>query len=141
MPKEITTRTVRFTFDGLVLTSEILDEKELETEDVIENRQAALSITGQSRYLSLVIAAPYSTITHEARKEAGEPSNYIHTIAQAIVVKNLASRILGNFFLRFHRPPCPCRLFNDRAAALSWLMEFADGNDHKQGSAGKMMAF
>lgn len=130
---------MHFTFDGVMLVSELLDEKDIELEDIAENQKIAREMTGSNRYVSLVIAAPYTSISHEARKAAGEHSNYPNTIAQAIVVKNLATRIMGNFFLRFHHPPCPSKLFNDRSAAIEWLHSFLDQNGKTGASNGTVM--
>lgn len=137
MVREITTRTAHLSFDGVLLTCEMLDEKDIDADDVRENDAAAMQLTAGQRYLALVVSAPYTSITHEGRKEAEQSSDYSRTIAQAIVAKNLANRIMGNFLLRFHHPPCPCRLFNDKVSALEWLKSFLDtNNDGKHNSGG-----
>ena len=41
----------------------------------------------------------------------------------ALVVNNLAYRILSNFFIRFNRPVVPTKVFNSRKKALVWLLE------------------
>ena len=106
------TRTVRMIYDGTLLISEIKDEKDIDVEDIHENVEAARKLTGDNRYLSLVISAPYTSITYEGRMELDKINNYHKLIAQAIVVKKLANKIMGNFLIKFHAPPCPCRLFN-----------------------------
>jgi len=137
MLKKITTRTAQLSFDGVLLTCELLDEKDIDADDVQENNEAAMQLVNGQRFLSLVISAPYTSITHEGRREADRINDYSNTIAQAIVTKNLANRIMGNFLLRFHRPSCPCRLFNDKTSALEWLKTFLNTNNNdRHGASG-----
>jgi hypothetical protein len=48
------------------------------------------------------------------------------TKAAAALVDSPMSRYLGNFFIRFYRPPYPTRLFTSEEEALKWLKEFLD---------------
>jgi hypothetical protein len=42
-------------------------------------------------------------------------------VASAFVLNSLATRLTGNFFIRFHKPVNPTRLFNDEKKAFDWL--------------------
>ena len=119
--EEIETRTVKATFDGRVLLTVVMDNMELDVAEVLENFEACERLTRGRPYLSLVISAPYTTVTKEAREELNHPRFYEHAVAQAIVVKSLASRIMGNFLIRLYKKYCPQRLFTNRDEALKWL--------------------
>lgn len=119
--KEIITPTAKLSFDGKVLVTALQDNIELEKQDVVDNFLASQKLTQGNPYLSLVITAPYTTITKEAREAANRPEYYAHTIAQALVVKTLATRIMGNFIIRLYKNYCPQRLFTSKEEALKWL--------------------
>lgn len=40
----------------------------------------------------------------------------------ALLGTSPVDRVLANFFLGIHVPPCPTRFFTSRAAALEWVM-------------------
>lgn len=41
----------------------------------------------------------------------------------ALVGSSPVDRVLVNFFLHVHTPPCPTRFFTSRAQAVRWLLE------------------
>lgn len=41
----------------------------------------------------------------------------------AIVVNNMPTRIIANFFVKFNRPQTPTKVFNDYNKAIEWLKE------------------
>ena len=45
-----------------------------------------------------------------------------YTIADAIIVSNLAQKILINFYLKFNKPPKPSQAFNSEEQAINWLL-------------------
>ncbi len=123
---EATTRTANISFDGKVLITELLEDVTIEIEDVNDNYHIVMDIvnkdlTKKKKYVSLVITAMHNSITREAREDANKPEKYENCIAQAIIVKSLATRLLGNFFIRFARPTCPQKIFQNREDGLEWL--------------------
>ncbi|HEY1038843.1 MAG TPA: hypothetical protein VGF30_05520 [Bacteroidia bacterium] len=118
---EATTRTASIRYDGKVLTTELFDDVVIEIEDAKENYRMVMDIIRERKFVSLVITSPHNSITREARESANTAENYKYCIAQAIVVKSLATRVLGNFFVRFAKQHCPHRLFQSREDALEWL--------------------
>lgn len=61
-------------------------------------------------------------ITDEARKFAasGGPGKYISSFA--ILVTDLPMRLVGNFFIRFHKPHQPTQIFSDTDEAVRWSL-------------------
>ena len=45
-----------------------------------------------------------------------------YSIAEAIVVKNLAQKIMVSFYLKINKPIRPSKAFNDEDEALEWLL-------------------
>lgn len=49
-------------------------------------------------------------------------SDYVkYRYADAFIVNSLAMRLLVNFYIRFHKPKIPTRLFNDEQSAINWI--------------------
>ena len=117
----VQTKTVKFSFDGKILLSEIIDNMEIDSDEAMENYEASMKLVGDRPYLSLVISAPYTTMTKEAREAINDPKYYTNAVAQAIVVKSLANRLMGNFLIRIYKQYCPHRLFNNKEEAIKWL--------------------
>ncbi len=122
----ITTRTTVTSISGNTLTAEMFDNVEIDVDDVNENYTAAVKLTHGEKYLSLVLAAPFSSITKEAREIANKEFMYKNTIAQAIVVKSLSNRLMGNFLVKIYKPFCPLKLFKNKEDAIVWLNEMWD---------------
>jgi hypothetical protein len=118
---EATTRTAHIFYDGKMLVTELYDDLVIDVEDAVENFHSVLNLVNGKKFLSLVIVAPNSSITKEAREDANKADRYKLCIAQALVVNSLATRLLGNFMIRFLRTHCPQRLFKNREEAVTWL--------------------
>jgi hypothetical protein len=48
-----------------------------------------------------------------------------HTAAAAVLVESDLSRVMANFFFRFHNPSHPIKLFTDEDEALAWLRHYS----------------
>jgi len=101
----------------------VLPDKEIDVADTRENFRAVTEISGRQPYLILVDGTGGSSVTKEGMEDAARPEVQVNLIAQAIVVKTLANRLLGNFIIKFHRPSAPTKLFSDCETALNWLKE------------------
>jgi hypothetical protein len=44
--------------------------------------------------------------------------------ADAFVIHSLPQKIIGDFYLRFHKPSIPTKLFKSKAKAIAWLKTF-----------------
>ena len=62
-----------------------------------------------------------STRTFFASVEAGEDLT-----ALAVILSNPVTRMMGNFFLKFHQPEYPFRFFTNLEQAMAWIEEVAD---------------
>jgi hypothetical protein len=75
---------------------------------------------GQS-FLNLYEFEENSEIDDEVRKWAADPSGNNFTIADAFVIQSMAQKMIGNFYLTFHKPVKPTKLFTNVEDALKWL--------------------
>lgn len=113
--------TARFDYDGKgILVVTLFDELELSKEDIIAQREISARLTQGKPHAVMVIAGERTEASPEARQYAATniPEG---RVAEAVVVKSLTVRLLGNFYLQFHKPGVPTKLFDDRYEAMHWL--------------------
>lgn len=77
-------------------------------------------------YRVLIDLRSNPSISNEARAFAasGETRNYIS--AFAILAGDLSMKLVGNFFIQFHKPDQPTKIFTDVEEARRWLLEQRD---------------
>lgn len=66
-------------------------------------------------------AEDHFTLTKEASQNAKKLEPNFPATAHAAVVKNLAHKIIGDFFLKFHKPKLPFKIFRKQEDAIKWL--------------------
>lgn len=71
-------------------------------------------------------AADFLGITPEARKYSATEESGKYTLANAVIVKSLASRILFNFYLNINKPIVPTKGFVTKKEAFDWLLSIKD---------------
>lgn len=69
--------------------------------------------------ISVVKRVPKETREFFSSPQAGEDLS-----ALAVVVSNPVTRTMGNFFLKFHQPKYPFKLFTSLDEATSWISQF-----------------
>ncbi|MBT2534029.1 STAS/SEC14 domain-containing protein [Arthrobacter sp. ISL-48] len=73
-----------------------------------------------SEYPMLVDMATTASVSRQARAVFSIPCAASRI---ALLGSSPVDRVLANFFLGVHIPPCPTRFFNSRTDAMNWLME------------------
>lgn len=73
------------------------------------------------QFLNLYEFEENAEIDDDVRKWASNPSGNSFTIADAFVIQSMAQKMIGNFYLTFHKPIKPTKLFNNVEDALIWL--------------------
>jgi hypothetical protein len=99
----------------------IHENASLEKSDLVAINDAKNKLVGGNRYTVLFVPGKFASITPEARDFSASQEVYRNAIAKAIVVRTIAHRLIGNFFIRFNRPPAPTLIFTDETEALAWL--------------------
>lgn len=67
----------------------------------------------------LIVFGPFTTIEVDARKYA--ENKVMPTPAQAIVIRNLAQRIIARFYQLLRKDEHPLKFFDNEEKAISWL--------------------
>jgi hypothetical protein len=81
-----------------------------------------LKLTEGAMHCAFIKALGNIDISSDARKYGSNPEIQQNLIAQAVLVNSLATRIAGNFYIRFNKPPKPTRIFTNPEDAKSWLL-------------------
>ena len=95
------------------------------TEITVEFQQVLLDmyneITGGEKSLFVFDGGEFVSITKEARENAVAIEETTPTKASAIVVKNLAQKIIADFYYKVNRPKQPYKVFWQFDKAIEWL--------------------
>lgn len=90
--------------------------------EMMRDRLEAMANGGE--YLVLLDVTNNYTVTSESRKLIADKQFASKRVAAAFVVRSVASRITGNFFIKINKPHTPVRLFENKTEALEWLRTF-----------------
>lgn len=96
--------------------------EEIDVNDVKEMHAVCLAMTKGNKYANIFSAEDFFSITGEARAEGSKPVYSEYLIAQALVVKNMAQRLLGNFVMRVNKPVRPTKMFANKEDARVWVL-------------------
>ena len=78
------------------------------------------------KYLNLYEFGENSDANNDVRSWAAKDSGNHHTVADAFVINSLAQKMIADFYLKFHKPERPTKVFNNREKAVKWLLSFQD---------------
>lgn len=90
-------------------------------EDIMEHYHYFEKTYSGQEFLNIYEFADNSDMDDDVRKWASDPTGNNFTIADAFVINSMAQKLLGNFYLTFHRPVKPTKLFNSLQDAEKWL--------------------
>lgn len=90
-------------------------------DDIMEHYRYFEEKYAGKEFLNIYEFADNSDMDDDVRKWASDPSGNSFTIADAFVINSVAQKLIGNFYLTFHRPIKPTKLFNNLPDAEKWL--------------------
>ena len=117
------TPSAKYEYDGnglLIIT--FADDVEFDVRDIEEQRAIAFSFHHGKPHVVLGIAGQRTSATKEALQYASVtiPEG---RVAEALMIRSLPVRLMGNFYLQFHKPALLTKMFDDRDEAVRWLRE------------------
>lgn len=104
-----------------ILLVKIHEDVEVDIKMAYEMRALLVESSSTPKYCVLVDGTSSFQITAEARAMFADKEFGKNRIAAAFVIRSLANRLIGNFFIKFHKPPTPSKLFHTQEDALEWL--------------------
>jgi hypothetical protein len=91
-------------------------------DECVKITEAVGELTQKKPSLILMIAGNTTNYTSEARYFSASEAGSIYTIADAMIVKNLAQNIMVSFYLKINKPIRPTKAFNYESDAINWLL-------------------
>ena len=64
-----------------------------------------------------------ATVDQDAREYASTKQANIRSNGSAILVKNFAQQLIGDYYLKFNHPRYPTKVFYKKEKALAWIRE------------------
>ena len=101
----------------------LLENAEIDLEESKLMQRTSLSVMQEKRFVALIDARATVVVSKESREWGSSAEAQKNMLAQAIIVNSMASRIIGNFIIKFHKPIAKTALFSDEKHALQWLYE------------------
>lgn len=101
----------------------VKDDVDIDITDSKETFEAVKSFAVGGKKPVLVFTGKGGTITNEVKRfsasqAAGEP-----TIAEAVIARSLAHKLVVNFLIKFANMGRPMKLFSNEREAVAWLKE------------------
>lgn len=109
--------TVHLREDGL-LHLQWLPGSSIEVQDARAAMATVNDVCHGSQRPMLVDMAAVASVSREARSIWSIPCSASRI---ALLGRSPVDRVLANFFLGVHIPPCPTRFFTSRSEAMDWL--------------------
>jgi hypothetical protein len=100
----------------------------VDREDIYQIFNAHSEVLGDSKRYIMFITNNSSSITAEGRKASAEKKINECALAKAIVVRNLANKLLTNFFIRVDKPSSNVKAFDSEMVAMEWINELRKTN-------------
>ncbi len=95
---------------------------------VIDAGYAFLDKNGGGKFYNIYEFRSFSDVDPEIRDWAADTSGNHYTHADAIVIGNLAHKIMSDFYLHFHKPIKPTRIFYSIEKAAEWTLSLMSEN-------------
>lgn len=81
-----------------------------------------LKKNGGGSFYNVYEFSSFSEMEPEIREWASQPNENTYTYLDAIVISNLAQKLIANFYLKFNKPPRPTKIFTTTESALEWIV-------------------
>jgi hypothetical protein len=91
---------------------------------VRELLETASKLSNNKPYLLLSDVPGFLSISSGARAIASSKAESPQIVANAVLINNLAIKLVANFFARYNQPHFAFKVFTDRKKAMDWLMTF-----------------
>lgn len=89
--------------------------------DYMDLMDAVYKIGKGKKFLHLIRVGEETTVDHEGRVLSTSIEGSKYKIADAFVIKSFTQKLIGNFYMNFHKPVVPTHFFNSEEEAISWL--------------------
>ncbi|HRE73066.1 MAG TPA: hypothetical protein PK637_15615 [Flavobacteriales bacterium] len=122
-PQQLTD-TAKIWVEDNIIHMVYLRDSEITVEEKKNHHRKFKEVTSEKKMPLLLMFEERVTITKEAREFSKKIEDKQPFTACAVLVNNLAYKILANFYAKFYRPAKPFKVFSDVTKAKDWLRQF-----------------
>lgn len=98
--------------------------QEITKSNLIEVKSYIGELGNGNKVPVLVATCDFLNITAEARTYSASDEGQEYTLANAVLIDNMAKSMAFNIYLKLNRPQTPTRSFSDKEKAIEWLLSF-----------------
>ena len=102
---------------------EVFDKQEFTITD-LKALVASQFEMGGKRLPVLILCSQYTTGDVEMLKYLSKNKNNPYSLADAFVIKTMAQKILGNFYIKLMHQERTTKMFDNKEDAINWLNQF-----------------
>jgi hypothetical protein len=121
MKNKIDTPSAILSLDENVLFVKMKANINLGLTEMQELLHHAVELNQYKKYFAIIdTQSPYET-SLETRNYYSESEYTKYRYADAFIVNSLPMRLLVNFYISFHKPKIPTKMFNNEKNAIEWI--------------------
>ena len=98
--------------------------EELSIDNALETFEMAGILSKGKKIPTLITAHRFMNIENEVRKLWADGSVNRYSKAEALVLKNVAVKLIGNFYIQINKPSMPTQMFTAEEPAVEWLTRY-----------------
>ncbi len=102
------------------------DGATIDIAEQMEHLQGLIKLTDNNPTPFVITAGNYVSFTKEAKENALLLEKNSPICASAIVVNNLAYRLIADFYIKIQKPKTPYKTFSNKDKAFEWCMGFVN---------------
>jgi hypothetical protein len=109
--------------DGIIHV--LLDtERVFGIDDLREVDKEILKMGKGRAFPTLITSRRDDTVTTPEVRQSAASKERTHSVASAFVTQSVIQKLIVNFYIFFHKPARPTRMFNSKEKAIEWLRQF-----------------
>ena len=110
--------------DNTIIRLEMFDNVTIGVDECRLLNNAIGELSDSKESLVLMVPGNSTHFSSESRTFSASEEGLRYTIADAMVVNNLAQKLIVSFYLKVNKPPKPSKAFSTEEDAMNWLLSF-----------------
>lgn len=111
------------------------DHSEFGMDEMLEIREANAKLAQGKPYCVMIESGSFAEFSKKAKEASASKEHSENRIALAIIIHNLAMKLISDIYLRVNKPVCPTKAFRDKEEALKWLKSMKKVHDLNQNNS------
>lgn len=126
------TAEVTLTSDGIILVDWNKNISEIEIEHIEKTLSIIKEICQDKKYPVFITTIDFLHISHDALRYAVSKEAQQYSLANAVLIDNMAKTLVFNFFMKTIPPATPTRAFDKMSDGMNWLREMKKEYERKE---------